>query len=183
MILIATPGAVDANSYCTVAEAYTLLSPTLYPALLTDDMQIQLGDALIWATRLINEQVLWTWRPVTTTQALPWPQLSALSPGGQTLSSTAIPDFLKRATAEYALLLLQAVAQQRVVAAAATRLQGLKRLAIDDVQMEAHTTAGLTMGEQASTIPAATHMPLAIRRQLLPYGEVAGGQTVRLVRT
>lgn len=182
MALIATAGSASANSYVTVAGAYALLLPTLRATVLNDgELIIGLEDALIWATRLIDEQVAWYGTPATTTQALAWPQLGAVTPLGQALSGTTIPAFLQQATAEYALALLQEYARQATTAAtdAVTSLRGLKSLTIQDVRMEVQDD----LQAMLSQIATAVHMPATVRRTLAPYGDVAGSMTVPLRRT
>jgi hypothetical protein len=180
MLVIATPGSATANSYATVAQATALLSDSLSPDLLTPEVQIRLGDALVWATRLIEEQVSWYGAPVVSTQALAWPQV-AVSPRGQVWSTTTIPAFLQRATAEYALSLIRETLRYEALVAATTTqgMQGLKLVAIDDVRIEVAPDAYARLETCVGDAP----MPPAIRRMLAPYGEVAGGSTVRVLRT
>ena len=170
MQLIATVGDPAANSYCTVAEATSLLPATIHEDLLTDTFQIQLSDALIWATRLIEEQVAWHWTPATTTQALSWPLDGATDLRGRAISTATIPQFLKIATAEYALALLRMTPQLPQLELG----RYLQRLTTTDVTVEFRESLPPTVE---------AHMPVAVRRMLRPYGDVAGDTMVRLVRT
>lgn len=105
--IIATVGAVDANCYCTVAEADTYHDNMLYGTAWTDedddDKKIQ---ALIWATRLLDEQVDWDGDKASTTQVLRWPRYNVYDRDGYVFSNTIIPQWLKNATAEFARHLL-----------------------------------------------------------------------------
>jgi hypothetical protein len=168
-----------ANAYCTVAEANGLLPATMLADLRTPEYQIPLADALIWATRLIEEQVDWYWPPLTLTQALSWPLDGARDGRGRVWSPLAVPLFVKRATAEYAFALLQETVRQQAADLAAP-LQGLKSLTIDDVRMEVATT---TAPETPTASTAPGRMPVGVRRSLAPYGAIAGGGTIPLVRS
>jgi hypothetical protein len=179
MLLIATPGSATANSYATVAEALALLSESLAPDLATPEFQSRLSDALIWATRLLEEQVCWYGAPVTTTQSLSWPQ-AGVDRVGRAFSLTTIPEFLQRATAEYALALIRDSLRRDAVATSTLTagLAGVKAVAIDDVRI----TIADTLTEQVRTIEAACVMPDVVHRMVHPYGDVAGGMTVPLMR-
>ena len=157
MPLIATAGASDANSYCTVGEANTLLRLSMQPDLATAELQTQLSDALIWATRLIEEQVTWYWPPLTTTQALSWPAAGAYDSTGRPLNPGAIPAFLKQATAEYALALLRGTARQQAALLATGALQGLRSLQVQDVQID----VAADLEAQVATMPDVLRMPRA----------------------
>ncbi len=106
MALIATAGAVDANSYATLAEATAYHAQTLNAATWTTASDVNKEIALQWATRLLDEQVDWAGDIVTETQALRWPRAGVYTPDRMLLSSTVIPNFLKQATAELAKQLL-----------------------------------------------------------------------------
>ena len=103
LTLIATAGATDANSYCTVAEAATYFESRLHASSWTS-----VSDkpaALVWATRLLDQQMVWNGTIGDTDQALRWPRRFVYSPDNVLMDETVIPTFLKNATAEYARLL------------------------------------------------------------------------------
>ena len=103
--IISTPGAADANSYLTVAEAQAYFDTRLHSEVWdTLDQEA----ALINATRLIDAYVCFTGSSATSTQALAWPRIGMLSLQGFPIPSSgalSIPIQLKNATAELALLL------------------------------------------------------------------------------
>ena len=178
MLLIATAGSPLANSYATVADANTLLSPLIHPALMESETQTALADALIEATRLLDVEVRWIGSPATSTQALAWPRLGVRTPQGQELSSATIPIFLQYATALYALHLLASVPS-----AAATTLEvagAVKSVRTGDVEVVFRDDPVLPTAQAATPTLG---MPATVRRLLLPYGRVAGGATIELVRT
>lgn len=107
LALIATPGAATANSYATLSEADIYHQVHLYNSawLTADDWQRE--AALIWATRLLDEQVDWMGNLTTNEQALRWPRSGVLDRDGcKYLDQSTIPLFLKTATAELARHLL-----------------------------------------------------------------------------
>jgi len=62
--------------------------------------------ALIWATRLLDDMMIWHGSKRTTTQALRWPRSGVLKADGDWYGFDAIPEILERATSELALHLL-----------------------------------------------------------------------------
>lgn len=121
LVLIATSGAVDANSYPTLAEAQTYWESRLFTGI-WDDSDDQTA-ALVWATRTLDALLsprryyvpgvdgapgvyrtrpTWTGAVATQTQALAWPRFNMLNRNGVAILSTVIPRELKEATAELA---------------------------------------------------------------------------------
>jgi len=103
--IIATPGAADANSYLTLADAETILHArphheTVWDAgALTDD---QKKAALVWATRIISQYHYKGSPTYETTQALPWPRIGVYDNDGREFDDATIPEWLEVATAELA---------------------------------------------------------------------------------
>ena len=103
MPLIATPGAANANSYITVAEADAYFETHLYGEewIAMDDEDKE--KALYMAARLLDQ---YDWKGLkanNSTQALRWPRSLVLDREGWFyLDSATIPVFLKQATAELA---------------------------------------------------------------------------------
>jgi len=179
MALIATAGAANANSYVTVAEATAFLHERLdtaawYAGVSTSDLTLteQREAALISATRLLDEQVQWYGRPATDTQALVWPQTGQVDDRGRTVDSTTIPTAVQRATAFYALALLQDVTET----ASTSTDTNVRRKRVGDTEIEYWQQTSTT-----STTPATT-MPAEVRQMLRPYGRISGGVNVPLVR-
>ena len=101
-------GLTTANSYCTVAEADTYHTTHLYPRVWDEATSDQKARAVIWATRLLDEQCRWRGERASTAQALRWPRTGvATSDDDDWVSSTTIPSWLKNATAELARALLE----------------------------------------------------------------------------
>jgi hypothetical protein len=103
-IIIATAGAANANAYCTLAEANTYHSEKRMHSeaawqQLSNDLR---NRAIIWATRLLDEQINWVGSKASSTQILRWPRNQVWDVDAETVSASTIPTFLKDATAEYA---------------------------------------------------------------------------------
>lgn len=121
LTLVATPGAANANSYATLAEAESYYEGRS-PVAAWEDADSQ-EALLVMATRVIDvyfsgQRVRvdakppyfrigprWTGAPVDSVQALAWPRTGMLSRNGFALASDAIPKELKDATAELAIQL------------------------------------------------------------------------------
>jgi len=120
-VIIATPGAADANSYATLLEAagyFTDRLPLVPPWSAVADQTA----ALIMATRVLDLMSIarrtlriskdgtkyfytsrsWTGAPATTTQALAWPRTGMYDLNGNLIASTVIPQMLKNAECELA---------------------------------------------------------------------------------
>lgn len=120
--IIATPGAVNANSYETQAEAAVYFDervPLSTPWVASGDASAR---SLIMATRVLNSMSAphrtlrrdacdcqyyltarqWTGTPATTTQRLAWPRIGMYDRNGNEIASTVIPQDLKDAESELA---------------------------------------------------------------------------------
>jgi hypothetical protein len=182
LVLDATVGGPDANSYVSVARASTLLEAELrtepwFGPLEEAPLAKALREAdqpaaLCTATRLINEQVYWYGTPTTTTQALPVPMQGLIDRYGRLVASDSIPLALEQATALYALTLLrehQAAAQGGTTA----QIKSKKMSDTTIVYQDSPTTPGTS---------ALVRMPAEVRRLVTPYGTVAGGVMMPLYR-
>jgi len=106
MALIATPGASDANTYSTFDEAETYMETRLHVDNWTDANDDDREAGLLMATALLDRLCNWDGLKAADTQALRWPRTFVYDPDDDSVDSTVIPQFLKDATAEFALHLL-----------------------------------------------------------------------------
>jgi hypothetical protein len=104
--LVATAGAANANTYCLLAEANTYMDGRLYVDAWTDAGNDDKNKALLWATNLLDDLTTWVGMKASDSQALRWPRSMVWDQDGDSVTSTAIPQFLKDATAEFAFSLL-----------------------------------------------------------------------------
>ncbi len=106
-------GLANANSYATVAEADAYHEARLHSDVWSDAAIAGTGvdtttqpAALVWATRILDEQCNWLGLPYTTTQRLRFPRTGVYSPDGVLLGPAVISPWLKNATAELARMLI-----------------------------------------------------------------------------
>lgn len=106
--IVATSGASDANSYCTISQAEAYFLDRLHKATWTDAEGSDKQAALIWATRLLDEICDWLGSKTGNLddQALRWPRNFIYDSDNNNLPNTSIPFFLRDATAEFAIHLL-----------------------------------------------------------------------------
>jgi len=166
MLLIATPGAIDANSYCTRVEADAYHQTHLYNDvwLVADDWRKE--AALMMATRILDDQVDWSGTVANLTQALRWPRYGVVDRDGVNyFDKASIPVFLKRATAEFARWLLT---EDRTV----ERGFGISSVTADTVKVDF---------DKFDVKPI---IPAVVTGMIVQYGRVSGpgSMTVPLVR-
>lgn len=109
LVLIATSGATNANTYATKAEASVVggyLESRLFTTTWTGASAADKNAALVWATTLLDDWVDWIGSRVDDDQSLRWPRYSVEDQDGYTVDSDSIPAFLKNATSELAMYLL-----------------------------------------------------------------------------
>ena len=176
MPLDATPGGPTSNAYLDVSTATTLLHEQLYTEAWDTASPQDQATSLIWATRLLDEQVLWTGYPTTDTQALAWPRTGVVDCQGRTVDSLSIPLDLQRATATYAMALLADTSGGSTDIPVGT----VKRTQLGDTSVE-YFQPGSTQTPQ-STSPV-THVPPEVRQMLACYGRVARGLSIPVLRT
>lgn len=178
MELIATPGAADANSYVTVADAWTFMEEQLNPEAwatvppgTTYHLPVWQAIALIHATRLLDAQVHWAGIRATETQALAWPRTGVLDQDGRLVASTTVPVAIRRATTLYALALMDEAAQ----ASAQAARTGVRAKTIGSTRIEYHESASVpTLASQ--------RLPLQVQWLIHAYGFMPG-IAVPLLRT
>jgi hypothetical protein len=102
LTLITTPGAVDANSFATIAEYKDYWGSRLFndaQLAATDD---KITQALVWAARLFKTYFVWNGAPISSDQALPFPRSGLSTLNGRTLAADEIPSEMKEAQSEWA---------------------------------------------------------------------------------
>jgi hypothetical protein len=130
--VIATSGAVNANSYITIAEGDTYHTTHLYPEDWTSATDTEKETAVIMATRLLDHMYEWAEYPSTDEQALQWPRDGIVAFNRRDwVEVDEIPIQLKNATAEFARQLL---AGDRS-ADSAVETQGIKSLSAGSVSL------------------------------------------------
>jgi hypothetical protein len=179
MQLDATPAGVSSNAYVTVEAACELLAGRGQAAPWFDvtmhdpffvPMSARQAQAIIWATRLLDEQVNWFGQPLTRTQALAFPMTGLVDQFGRWVDQHTIPRFLQLATSLYGLALLRDESDSPNEPPQVTQsTQGAPRNRI------------IYRNERAP-IPAWQVIPMEIRHILRFYGSCTGSAVVPLRR-
>jgi hypothetical protein len=167
--IVATPGATDANSYCTKAEADTYHTGHLYGSAWEDADTDTKNRALVSATRLLDEHIEWDGHVTVQTQALLWPRAGMYYENSWYIDGSVVPQKLKEAVAEFArLLIVEDRTAENDIAA-----QGITAIAAGAVNL---TFNGRT---RAKVIPDSVYY------MIRNWGEVRSrtGTTVRLMRS
>jgi hypothetical protein len=176
--LDATPGGASANAYVTVAGATTMLHERLGTEAWDEADATAQAQSLMWATQLLEEQVVWYGTPTTMTQALAWPQTGQIDHMGRPIPSTIVPMQVQRATATYALALLGEDAESSAPGASAAT-GGIKSRKVGDM-----TITYQDVPQSAAPVrPVTQGIPAEVRAMLRPYAHMSGSLTVRLLRT
>jgi hypothetical protein len=140
LTLIATVGAANANSYATRAEGDTYHEGHLYSDDWTGATTATKEEALVMATRVLDEMYTWAAWSVDPDQALQWPRSGVMDfLYLSTILDTAIPPKLKDATCELARQLIAAdrTADNQVDA------QGVTSLSVGSISL-AFKESGIT---------------------------------------
>jgi hypothetical protein len=139
IVFDATPGSASANSYLTVSEADEILASQFF----TDEEIDPWNDveskenALMMATRILDENINWIGWPASSLQALAWPRSSVYTRNGGLYSNLIVPDAVKRATAELA----RTMAVAKLGGTTSSTPAGLKALKAGPVSLEFDTSA------------------------------------------
>ncbi len=172
LVLDATVGGPNSNSYSTLTEANEYHEAHLYATDWTGATDPKKEAALVWATRLLDELVDWYGyrSEEPDVQALRWPRTGVMGRDGYYFDEDIIPQFLKDATAEFARNLL---ASNRL----AEEETGLKSLGVGSINLS------FDKEDRKNVIPPSV---LSLVR---PFGLLEndpknrGDRTVTLVRT
>jgi len=100
-------GLATANSYATLVEAETYHEMRLHITEWTAASDADKTIALMWATRLLDDMVMWVGTKGDEDQALRWPRDGVVDPDGDEVADDEIPKFLREATCEFARLLIE----------------------------------------------------------------------------
>ena len=141
MALDANPSSPTFNSYSTLAEADSYHATRLHNSAWTSANSADKESALIWATRNF-ETIDWKGMRTVPSQKFQFPRNMLFIDGGQygygsdalystwMFDSSTIPEFLKNATAEAAMWLLQSDTTAPV------GTEGFKRIKVDTIELE-----------------------------------------------
>lgn len=170
MSLDTTITGVNANSYVTLAEASTYFAARLNSSVFTAASSATQETAAKHATRTLDYWVDWVGYRATEEQALRFPRYDVEDPDGYVFDSDIIPDWLKDATNE---LMIYMMESDRT---AEPDTKGFKELAVGSLKL-------VIDKEDRDSITVLPDTVLAI---VEPYGEIrsrGGSPFAKLERT
>lgn len=172
LVLDATVGGANANSYVTVAEADTYFEGRLYATDWTGATTENKTTALVMATTVLDDWAEWVGSKadLIENQALRWPRYNVEHRDGEWFDSDVIPAFLRRAVCEEAIYLLGKDPT------AAPDTQGFSSLRV----------ASLALAVDKSDRDKDTAIPDYVKAIIEPYAIIrstAGSGTVHVQRT
>ena len=107
MVVETGGGLSNANSYSSIVDADTYHETRLHNTTWTSmSSDTQKEMSLMWATRILDEEMNWYGSKYSEGQALRWPRSGVVDPDGYSIGSEEIPSFLINATAELAMHLV-----------------------------------------------------------------------------
>jgi hypothetical protein len=159
-------GLTNSNAYADVSEADAYHDAHLYASTWIAATTANKTIALIWATRILDEQAEWKGSKAHDTQALRWPRTDVLDPDGVELAGDAIPTWLKAATSECARVLLS------TDRTAESDKAGLKQVTVGPITL---------IVDPLTELPI---LPRSVISILQPYARIKGLKTgwVKLLR-
>ena len=166
MSLNATVGAVDANSYVTLAEAEAYFLDR--PHVSSWDSWTEKSESLILASQMLDWYAVWKGNKTTETQSMGWPRENAVRRDGTEIDDDIIPSDVKTAVYELA---LSSVSEDRTADSA---LAGIEQLKAGSLMLKADS------GDVDST--AKKTIPEKIWKILSDLTTYSGFGVVRLIR-
>jgi hypothetical protein len=172
--LITTPGASDANAYCSLARAEEVLvdsrlhAESTWQGLTVDDQE----RAIRWATQIVDQAWDWDGSPTNYDQTLRWPRAGLVNLDGVYVDQDTIPPLIERLTAEMAFYLAQA---DRTADPTLLGL-GFRKAKVGSLEVE------LDEGQLKNLVPSYLVNMASPLGRLLPSANPRGGGSVRIRR-
>ncbi len=157
-------GSTTSNSYASVANGDDYHEKHLYSTVWTAASTGEKEEALMMATRLLDDYFAWEGTKTSDTQALDFPRFNIFDKDGFLLQSNTLPTALLDATSEFARSLLAA---DRT---AETDDRGFSRIKAGTVEVV------IAPGDRKPVVPS------VVKRMLSAIGRAVGGASVPLVR-
>jgi hypothetical protein len=159
----------SSNSYASVQNARDYSLRHLYASGLQNANQETLEAALVWATRVLDEQVSWKGTRNSIDQALEWPRIGVYDKNGFLYDNDEIPQWLIDATCELARALIAADRTADDFAGP----RGFSQMTVGDLSLS------IDKFDRQGVLPD------SVVSMVSGYGTVSGssgGMTVRLIR-
>ena len=103
--IIATAGAIDANSYITVVDAQAYFDTRIGSDIWDDASSEEQKALLVNATRMLDQSFEWNGSVASSTQSLRFPRDTVYNCDNELLDSDTIPTEIKNATCEILLFI------------------------------------------------------------------------------
>lgn len=139
LTVVATAKAVNANSYVTLADAESRIEERLHVSDWEGAIDATKNAALVWATRILDEQFNWAGYKTTAAQNLRWPRIGIYNEEDESVDEDTIPTFLARATIELALYL---IGEDRTNTE--TGLEGFDSIQVESIRLQTNKVSGKT---------------------------------------
>jgi hypothetical protein len=167
VVIDATVGGTSTNCYVTLAEANDFCEQNIHDTTWTTLTDDQKSAVLVWATRLLDDLMIWKGEKTDANQSLQWPRKYTYYKMSRSLyyenpliyesadnviPSDIIPDWLKNATSEFGRLLASSDRTSDPDSA------GFKQITVDV----------LTLKFDKTTIPST--LPRSVRDMVWFYG-------------
>jgi hypothetical protein len=160
-------GIFGANCYVSVDDADIFFEKRLHADAWTNADPDTKEAALMWATRILDENVNWFGYITYDDQPLRWPRTGLTDVEGRTVDENSIPKFLAEAISEFAFFLIG----EDTTLETNRDLIGLKKVTIDT----------LSITTDSSTLAIKSVIPASVWSMIKFYGQPYGG-TRRLGR-
>lgn len=161
--LVETPGAANANTYATLAEAEVFMSARLNAATwiaATDEVK---NASLLAAALLLDSVMCWTGSPADAeVQALTWPRSGMTNRNGAAIASSVVPVELKNAQCELA----RQLHLSDITATNEVATQGITGIKAGPVELKFQST--LTVGSPPQIVNPQPLLPPAVVNMLVP---------------
>jgi hypothetical protein len=133
LVLDATVGGEDSNTYITLADANTYFESRLYGTTWTSATDDNKNRSLAMATRMLDDLFVFQGDKLTCAQALRWTRSGVYDIDGCYVATDAIPTPIEEATCEQALELLKSdvTTQPELLA------KGFKKAKVGPLEVEA----------------------------------------------
>lgn len=161
--LIATAACSNSNSYCTLAEANAYHETRYHNSSWWTTTETNKKRLLTWATRMIDDLLIFKGDQATDDQALLWPRTNVWTPEGISVSSASVPAFVKEATAEYAFHLIA----EDLTLESNRDTMGFKKMKAGPLELEVDSWVAKPM------------MPRSVRAMFRDYATNASGRPRR----
>lgn len=170
LVLDATIGGANSNSYATVADGDDYAASRLFSTVWTSSDVVTKTAALVWATRVLDASMDWNGYRASFTQALRWPRAYAYGADNYMYQSNVIPPQVIQAVCELARLLM---IKDR---SAETGREGIGSLEVGPIKL------AFDKSDAPRTIPDSVYQLIASLGSIAQVSTRGGVEAIGLIR-